>query len=86
MQNLMQGDCLERMQDIPHGVIDMVLTDPPYEISNSTGGMLDRDNRHFIRNIDKMGMCKSNFDVSGFLDNCLSKFSHKNKFCGVFFL
>jgi DNA modification methylase len=27
---LMQGDCLERMRDIPDGSVDMVLTDPPY--------------------------------------------------------
>jgi site-specific DNA-methyltransferase (adenine-specific) len=30
MFNLMQGDCLERMKDIPDGSVDMVLTDPPY--------------------------------------------------------
>jgi site-specific DNA-methyltransferase (adenine-specific) len=33
MQNnikLMQGDCLERMKEIPSGSVDMVLTDPPY--------------------------------------------------------
>ena len=30
MINLMQGDCLERMQEIPDGSINMVLTDPPY--------------------------------------------------------
>lgn len=28
--NLMQGDCLERMKEIPAGSVDMVLTDPPY--------------------------------------------------------
>ena len=28
--NLMLGDCLERMKEIPDGSIDMVLTDPPY--------------------------------------------------------
>lgn len=28
--NLMQGDCLERMREIPDGSVDMVLTDPPY--------------------------------------------------------
>jgi site-specific DNA-methyltransferase (adenine-specific) len=27
---LMQGDCLERMKDIPDGSVDMILTDPPY--------------------------------------------------------
>lgn len=27
---LMQGDCLERMKEIPDGSVDMILTDPPY--------------------------------------------------------
>ena len=27
---LIQGDCLERMKEIPDGSVDMVLTDPPY--------------------------------------------------------
>ena len=27
---LIQGDCLERMKEIPGGSVDMVLTDPPY--------------------------------------------------------
>lgn len=26
---LMQGDCLERMKEIPDGSVDMVLADPP---------------------------------------------------------
>lgn len=30
MINLMQGDCLERMKEIPAGSVDMILTDPPY--------------------------------------------------------
>ena len=30
MIQLMQGDCLERMKEIPDGSIDMVLADPPY--------------------------------------------------------
>jgi site-specific DNA-methyltransferase (adenine-specific) len=28
--NLMHGDCLEMMKEIPDGSVDMVLTDPPY--------------------------------------------------------
>ena len=28
--NLMLGDCLERMKEIPSGSVDMTLTDPPY--------------------------------------------------------
>ena len=27
---LMQGDCLERMKEIPDGSVDLILTDPPY--------------------------------------------------------
>lgn len=83
---LMHGDCLEKMKEIESGSVDMILTDPPYEISNSGGGMMDRDNREFIKHIDAMGMCKSNFDVTGFLDSCLNIFTKKQKFCGVFFL
>ena len=30
MINLMKGDCLERMKEIPDGSVDMILTDPPY--------------------------------------------------------
>jgi len=30
MITLMQGDCLERMKEIPDGSVDMILTDPPY--------------------------------------------------------
>ncbi len=30
MITLLQGDCLERMHEIPDGSIDMVMTDPPY--------------------------------------------------------
>ena len=28
-----QGDCLELMKDIPDGSVDLVVTDPPYNIS-----------------------------------------------------
>ena len=30
MIELMQGDCLEVMKEIPDGSVDMVLADPPY--------------------------------------------------------
>ena len=30
MINLIQGDCLEKMKDIPDGSVDAVITDPPY--------------------------------------------------------
>lgn len=80
---LMHGDCLELMTQIPDGSVDMVLTDPPYEISNSGGGMMV--DREFIRQIDAMAMCKSGFDVSGFLTKTVRLFKSKQHFNGVFF-
>jgi site-specific DNA-methyltransferase (adenine-specific) len=37
MINLMQGDCLERMKEIPDGSVDMILTDPPYGTVKGAG-------------------------------------------------
>jgi len=45
--NLMLGDCLERMKEIPDGSVDMVLADIPYgEVSQKSSGLrkLDRGN------------------------------------------
>ena len=42
MINLMRGDCLERMKEIPDGSVDMVLTDPPY-------GMDYQSNRRVVK-------------------------------------
>lgn len=32
------GDCLQLLRDIPDKSVDLVVTDPPYEIANSGGG------------------------------------------------
>ena len=34
---LMQGDCLDLMKDIPDGSVDMILTDPPYGMNYQSG-------------------------------------------------
>lgn len=61
---LMQGDCLERMKEIPDGSVDMVLTDPPYNIA--------RDN-----NFTSMGRAGIDFgewdkgaDLFSYIDQC----------------
>ena len=36
MVQLLQGDCLELMKEIPDGSVDLVLTDPPYNIGVTT--------------------------------------------------
>jgi DNA modification methylase len=40
MIELLHGDCLELMKDIPDGSVDLVLTDPPY------GTMKGIDDKH----------------------------------------
>jgi len=40
---IIQGDCLEVMQQLPNNSIDLIVTSPPYNLKNSTGnGMKDR--------------------------------------------
>lgn len=38
MSNLVLGDCLERMKEIPDNSIDLIVTDPPYDIKNTKAG------------------------------------------------
>ena len=46
---LLQGDCFEVMQEFPDNSIDLVLTDPPYGLSNGdTKGIADRIGSAFI--------------------------------------
>lgn len=35
---LMFGDCLERLRELPDDSIDLILTDPPYDIKNTKAG------------------------------------------------
>ena len=49
LNKIYQGDCLELMKELPDKSIDLVLTDPPYEIENHGGG----DNKNWWRNLNK---------------------------------
>lgn len=42
MVELVQGDCLELMKNIPDGSVDLVLTDPPYGIMSDYGKQTDK--------------------------------------------
>ena len=69
---LMQGDCLERMKEIPDGSVDMVLADIPYgEVNQKSAGLrlLDRGNADTCNiNLEAMVMeyiriCKGSFYI-----------------------
>ncbi|OEU74303.1 MAG: hypothetical protein BA864_10285 [Desulfuromonadales bacterium C00003093] len=84
MIKLMKGDCLERIKEIESGSVDMILTDPPYELSKSKGGgMMGKGGRKFMQEVKADGMIDG-IDTSMFLNTCLSLFDKKQKFCGVF--
>jgi len=56
---LYQGDCLELMKDIPDSSVDMVLTDPPYNV-----GCVTQKNR--VETINKWDK------IDGYIDWCIS--------------
>ena len=55
---LLQGDCLELMKDIPDSSVDMVLTDPPYNIGVTT----QKNGKKTVNAWDK---------IDGYIDWCV---------------
>lgn len=84
MINLMHGECIEKMKHIEPGTVDMILTDPPYEVDTKGAGMMKKDNRKFMEEVENAKI-NTGINVPLFLNNCLDLFTEKNKYCGVFF-
>lgn len=47
-----QGDCLQLMKDIPYGSVDMILTDPPYDIRYCSNRRVKTDRFDPLKNDD----------------------------------
>lgn len=52
MIDLYNDDCLEIMKSIPSQSVDMVLTDPPYEVETSGAGLYRRKERPYLGQIN----------------------------------
>jgi site-specific DNA-methyltransferase (adenine-specific) len=66
MINLMLGDCLERMKELPDNSVDAIVTDPPYELTNSKRTVPAPDsNSPFSRH--RMGVNGDIKPVKGFM-------------------
>ena len=50
---LIQGDCLEKMKDIPDGSIDLTLTSPPYDNLRTYNGNIEQWNEQKWKDIIK---------------------------------
>ena len=46
---LKQGDCLKLMKEIPDNSIDLIITDPPYELDNHGGGTTNLAQRKLVK-------------------------------------
>ena len=66
---LWQGDCLELMNNIPDGSVDLVLTDIPYgEVNRNSNG---------LRKLDKEKADILTFDLQLFKELSVSLFGEK---------
>ena len=60
MNKIIQGDCLEEMKKIPDNSVDSIVTDPPYEIT-ATGGGIGRRRDYLSKTA---GFTDGGFDLS----------------------
>ena len=51
MINLMQGDCLDRMKEIPDGSVDLTVTSPPYDNLRTYNGNNEQWGEHVWREV-----------------------------------
>lgn len=63
------GDCLEVMRGIPDNSVDLILTDPPYELDNHGGGTTDFAQRKLVKDLH-IDFISNSFD----LDTVFSEF------------
>ena len=51
---LYQGDCLEVMKNMEDGSVDLVVTDPPYEIAITGAGMYKQSDKQYVKELNGM--------------------------------
>lgn len=64
---LINGDCIEVLKDIPDNSVDLVVIDPPYDISCTNGGGSINKVKHMVNSIQtlaEVGINKS-YDIEG---------------------
>ena len=74
---LWNGDCLELMKNIPDGSVDLVLTDPPYIVETSGGGLYKGESVKYNKEIE--------FMKNGFSENVLEEICRIMKKINVYF-
>ena len=54
MIQLINGDCLEALKKIGGGTVDLVVTDPPYEIKTSGAGIYKQADKQYVKELNQM--------------------------------
>lgn len=54
MYKLYNKDCLEVMKDMEDKSVDLVITDPPYEISTSGAGIYKQKDKKYVKELNEM--------------------------------
>lgn len=68
---VMQGDCIELLQEMPEESVDLVLTDPPYGIEYNSNRSNNADYRKTVKSVD--GINNDGKDNTGFLAEVVSE-------------
>ena len=54
MYKLYNKDCLEVMKNMEDNSVDLVITDPPYEISTSGAGIYKQKDKKYVKELNEM--------------------------------
>ena len=49
--NLHNGDCLVKMREMPDKCVDLVVTDPPYDIETSGAGLYKQEDKQYVKEL-----------------------------------
>lgn len=80
LNKIYNEDCLEFMKRVPDKYFDLVLTDPPYEISKSDPGKSEVMSLGKFSSVGKLADISDGFDVSLVLNECLKILKKCNMF------
>ena len=66
LNKIYNEDCLEGMKRIPDGSVSLIVTDPPYLLDNTGGGIYTQDDKRYAKELEEI---KRGFDLK-VLDEC----------------
>ena len=78
LNKIYNAECVEFMRSMPANSVDLVVTDPPYEIAMGGGGILKNDRVYFGGQLDKIA---SGFDIDAVFNEMERICKKLNLFC-----